>query len=746
MLNDINNKIKKKSLNHQFYYFNREYHQKIIDKIKQKTYTNEGHFSIVKFFLFIFSPKTIWAIARKIGKLGVKISTALYLKLFFANNASSSVNNFKGIVTSLDGNKRPFSFYHADKITVSIIIPVYNQISYTLTCLKSLREHVSNQVAFEVIVVNDKSTDHTTEALSQISGIHVITNETNLGFVRSCNKGAQQAQGEYVCLLNNDTIVQQNWLEELVRVISSDETIGIVGSMLIYPNGMLQEAGNIVWNDASGWNYGRHQNRFNPSYNFIREVDYVSGASLLLRKKDFDALKGLDELYVPAYYEDTDLCFAMRHQLNKKVIYCPTSQVVHFEGITSGTDLSKGVKKHQVVNKQKFFDKWKKELELHYYKNSYRDVLKASNRKKTKTILVIDSYVPCYNKESGSNRLFQILKILNKLDYNIIFLPDNGIAETPYTEELQNMGIDVLYRNINYYESINQQLYTRLNSIDIAWICRPDLFDRYYPSFKNTPNVKFLYDTIDLHFLRLKREEELFPSKKTDWERVKKMELKSAQLAHKTIAITEYDKQVLHELSINNAVVIPNIHNSKYSNNSRSFSDRNDLLFIGGYNHIPNVDAVEWLVKDIMPIVWRKIPNMKVTLLGSSPSSKVLKLANEKVIVTGFIDDVSEYFNTHKVFVAPLRYGAGMKGKIGQSLEYCLPIVSTSIGVEGMHLTDGKNISVADNTEDFASKIIELYTDEQLWLSIQGESNNALKPFSIEAIEITIHDLMESQV
>ena len=157
-------------------------------------------------------------------------------------------------------------------------------------------------------------------------------------------------------------------------------------------------------------------------------------------------------------------------------------------------------------------------------------------------------------------------------------------------------------------------------------------------------------------------------------------------------------------------------------------------MFIGSYEHKPNIDAVVWLVNEIMPLVWNKYPNVKLTLLGSKPTAEVLKLASDRVIIPGFIADVSTYFNKSKLFVAPLRYGAGMKGKIGQSLEYGLPIVSTNIGTEGMGLRNEFHVLEANEPNAFAEQIVKLYTSKELWTKLSKNSTDSLKNYTPEVV------------
>ncbi|WP_144053255.1 tetratricopeptide repeat protein [Xenococcus sp. PCC 7305] len=642
---------------------------------------------------------------------------------------------------------------YSDHPVVSIIIPVYNKLDYTIQCLSSLANQIPQDIQVEVIVINDCSTDCTQEILEQVAGLKLINNSQNLGFIHSCNKGAEIAQGEYLYFLNNDTQIRPQAIESLVEVFQGDQTVGVVGSKLIYPDGSLQEAGGVIWQDASGWNYGRNENPFDSKYNYLREVDYCSGASLMVKQSTFNTLGGFATEFAPAYYEDTDLCFAIRHQLGLKVIYQPKSEVIHYEGISSGTSTASGVKQYQVVNAQKFQQKWRHFLSTsQYLPNQGSEGLPRAARKYQgqKTILVIDTYMPCYDKESGSQRLFHLLKIFRQLDYHVIFAADNGVKDEPYNEELQNLQIETLYTQDGFGNTPESQITERLPLIDLAWICRPDLNEKYLPLIRSQPNIKVVYDTIDLHYLRMKRAWELSttknPQETTEWVNMQKRELKIARKADLTITVTEVEKSILQQQGINSVEVVPNVHVPRTSQDTErdtSFAARKDILFIGSYNHPPNVDAVLWLCREIMPLVWEQLPSVKVTLLGSNPTAQVQSLASDRVAVTGYIRDVSDYFLSHRIFVSPLRYGAGMKGKIGQSLEYSLPIISTAVGIEGMHLTTEKNLLEANDTVTFAQAILRLYQTEELWSYLASNSQEAISIFTPETIKHNLHFLLE---
>ena len=250
--------------------------------------------------------------------------------------------------------------------SASIIIPVHNKVSFTEGCLERLRETLPADFDGEIIVVDDASTDETPAVLAaharRDGRIKVLRNERNLGFIGSCNRGAGAASGEVLVFLNNDTLPQPGWLPPLLRLLRERRDAGAVGGKLVYPDGTLQEAGGVIFSDGSGCNFGKHDPHPDaPLYSFVREVDYCSGALLATPRALFLEAGGFNAEFAPAYYEDTNYCFSLRER-GYKVYYQPESVVVHFEGVTSGTDITSGVKRYQEVNREKFLARWAEAL------------------------------------------------------------------------------------------------------------------------------------------------------------------------------------------------------------------------------------------------------------------------------------------------------------------------------------------------------------------------------------------------
>ena len=598
-----------------------------------------------------------------------------------------------------------------EEVAVSIIIPVFNQFQYTHACVASLQT-VNEPVRFEVIVVDDCSTDETAQLVPRMNGVVYLRNETNRGFIVSCNRGADKACGKYLFFLNNDTIVKEGWLSALVDTFADEPRAGIVGSKLVYPDGRLQEAGGIIWRDASGWNYGKFDDPKKPEYNYLREVDYCSAAAVMIPKSLFQEVGGFDMKYAPAYYEDTDLSFKVR-KVGHKVLYQPLSEITHYEGATGGTDLATGTKKHQNTNRLTFAEIWASELMTKPVNGDLASL--RPQRPGLKNILVIDHHLPMWDRDSGSLRMFQILKILYQLDHRVTFIPDNLADIPPYTEELQKRGIEVYYHP--YIKSVRDYLAAHGSKFDVVLLSRCDFARKHIVDVRlHAPQSGIIFDTVDVHYLREYREAQL-----TGDPEARRKALERQRLEHELIdktdetwVVSNAEKQLLEKECPDASIqVVSNIVDIPGS--STPFHLRRDWLFIGSFLHPPNIDAVLFFVEKIYPLVNKHLRDAKFHIVGDKAPPEVIALGNENIVVTGFQRDVHQLFDAVKLSVAPLRFGAGVKGKINQSMAFGVPVVATSLAVEGMELADHEDIFVADEPEDFARALIKLYESAELW-------------------------------
>ena len=614
------------------------------------------------------------------------------------------------------------------KPSVSIIIPVFNNWRFTYKCLQSVVKHT--QGSYEIIVVDNNSTDVTPQLLSDMQGIQVITNTSNEVFVNACNQAARQAKGDHLLLLNNDTEVTPDWLDAMLAPFSDADT-GIVGAKLLYPDGSLQEAGGIIWRDGTGCNYGHGDNPNLPQYSYRRVVDYCSGACLMIPRKLWEQIGGFDQRYAPAYYEDTDLCFNVR-ALGYRVIYQPEALVLHYGGASAGKETSSGYKRFQEINRHKFVDKWAEVLDQDHVFSS-EGVTKARERVGDKHILIIDHYAPTFDKDSGSVRMLSILQILQKMDYKVSFWPDDLTYDPRYTKTLQNLGIEIYYGELSFEDFIREHG----NNLDAVLMSRPATAKKYLQLVKKYSNAQTIFDTVDLHFVREQRRMEL---EVQDW---KNLEFFLAEEADSTLVVSPTEKEILAaENFADNVSVVSNIHSLEPCINS--FEDRHGLMFIGGFAHPPNEEGIVWFIEYILPLIRKKIPDIHLTIVGSDATERLRAMESPTITVTGYVEDVSCYFSESRVFVSPLLHGAGVKGKIGQSFSYGLPVVTTSIGAEGMHLTDRHNALISDSETAFASKVIDLYTDKFLWQQISTNCRQVIREqFSVDTIRAALEKVLQ---
>ncbi|SDG41758.1 glycosyltransferase [Desulfosporosinus hippei] len=606
---------------------------------------------------------------------------------------------------------------------VSIIIPVFNQWQYTYSCLKAILENTS-QIKYEIIIADDLSSDNTKEISSYVENFLHIRNEQNLGFLLNCNHASQYAKGQYILFLNNDTNVQNNWLKPLVELIQTDDKIGMVGSKLVYADGKLQEAGGIIWKDASGWNYGHLDDPERPEYNYVKEVDYISGASIMIRTQLWKEIGGFDETFAPAYYEDSDLAFEVRKR-GYKVLYQPKSVVVHFEGISNGTDTSNGQKAYQLINQKKFYEKWKDILEREHFSNGKNVFLARDRNRAKKSLLFIDHYVPTYDKDAGSRTIFQYLKLVVDMGYNVKFIGDNFYKSEPYATELEQMGIEVLY-GPHYANHWKDWVKENGPWFETVFMNRPHISKKYIDYIKENTNSKVIYNVCDLHFLRERRQYEItndirFLESSKKWQKVEYEIMKKADVV---FTLSNQERDIINKhFNQTKAIICPIFIYDSFEEVLIKPKEKRDLIFVGGFRHAPNVDGVKWFLKDIFPVIQLKIPEIKFHIVGSNIPNEIKNMAHDGIVLHGFVSDreLERLYKESRVCVIPLRFGAGVKGKTIEAMYHQVAIVSTLIGLEGL---DGIEncIRSKDSAEEFAEEVIKLYQDEDQIIQ-QAKSN-----------------------
>ena len=428
----------------------------------------------------------------------------------------------------------------------------------------------------------------------------------------------------------------------------------------------------MLWQDASGWNYGKFDRPDLPKYNYAREVDYCSGACIMVPAALFQKLGGFDPLFAPAYYEDADLAFKIR-EAGYKVVYQPVARIIHHEGLTSGTSLDSGVKSYQRVNQTKFRQRWGRRLDAHAPeppdgadRNVYTRTAELASRNR---VLVLDATLITPDRDCGSLRMMELIRAILRRGHHVTFIPNHMEVFSPYLEDLQRIGAEVIHPP--HFSSIPEYLKKHGSEFKLAIISRADVASRHLTTVRRfAPQAKVVFDTVDLHFLREERQahvkqDETLKSAIADR---KQQELRLVRRSDVTLVVSPVEKQIVEkECPGLDVRVLPTIFPYE-ERDIPGFADRRGLIFIGGFQHPANVDGVPYFIHEILPRIIERLPDVVFQVIGPDVPEEILALSSSSVQFLGYVPDVTPLFDRARVSVAPIRFGAGVKGKVNQSM------------------------------------------------------------------------------
>ncbi len=615
----------------------------------------------------------------------------------------------------------------ADRPRVSIIILTQDQLEHLGSCLASLERTIdASKMPYEAILVfngTEPSAAHT--FLKSVSGVRALRLPLNLGFGGGNNFAAAKARGEYLVLLNDDAVVEPGWLEALLETATTYPRAGAVGSRILFVDGSLQEAGGIVWSDGSTRPLGRNAPAGSLAFSYRRPVDYISANGLLVRRDAFDALGGFDPRYFPAYYEDTDLCLGLRHRLELELVYEPRAVIKHIEAASTQDNAFRSFLFRR--NQALLCEKWADVLAT-YARPEPDSPVAVTNavfrrRGSPKRVLVIDDRLPDPGKGhgglgSGFVRAHELFAELSGAGLAVAVYPSDR-SDVPKENSLSALGVDVVE------EHLEEHLARPENSYDAVVISRPHNADVFLKSVRAAlPRAKIIYDAEALYHKRLWIQAHLEedPAKRKVREAeaaaMERLELGIATSVDAVVAISQEEFDWLAAIPGHAPLELMVPLLSGIEMGPPTPVGRADAVFVAGWlggDDSPNVDALRWYCRHVLPHVWAALPDFRTLVSGKNPPLSVMRLADETVVLTGFVRSIRDLYNSALIAIAPIRMGAGVKNKTMEALQYGVPVVATVVGAEGMGLSDGVEIDIADDPHEFASRIVALATDDAVW-------------------------------
>lgn len=387
-----------------------------------------------------------------------------------------------------------------------------------------------------------------------------------------------------------------------------------------------------------------------------------------------------------------------------------------------------------------FLEHWAEALSSHPWLP--RQLRQPHNPEGKPEILVVDATLPTFDQDSGSLRMFTLMKLLVDLGWRVTFFPDNLDSDPRYRRPLEALGIEVFHGAYTLGDAVIHRNYSH------AIVCRVDIGQRFIPFLRTvSPDTQILYDTVDIHYVRELRQAEIEnnPELAKNAQATRRKELANCVLADCVLTVTDDDgKHLQQEIPSLPYFVLPNVHLAPPPPKN-GYAERAGLVFIGNYNHQPNEDSVLYFVETVLPKIREALPEVQFHVVGSNLKPSLAAIQDPAVDIVGWVDEVAPEFEQRRVFVSYLRYGAGMKGKLGQALSLGLPVVSTTVGAEGMGLQNEETALIADDPDTFAAAVARLYQDEALWqtLSDQGRAHIEAR-YGESAVRDKLQDLLQS--
>lgn len=635
-------------------------------------------------------------------------------------NQAKALFRAKANALQLHCGQHPIRFDTAEPPDLSVIMVVHDNFALTLQALASL--HANYPRAVQVIIIDSGSTDETRHLATYVTGTQILQLDINIGFVRGCNAGLELATADAVLYLNNDVELAPGAVASALQRLSSDISIGAVGAKIVRTHGLLQEAGCIIWRDGWTSGYLRDQSALAPEANFIRDVDFCSAAFLLSRRSLLRDLKGFDDAFAPAYFEDADLCVRIR-EAGYRIVYDPAVVVHHLEYGSSARNLDAQARiqeAHKV-----FFRKHRNRLRLCYASDSRAQLFARSVNDVRGRILLIEDQLPLRRLGSGFVRSNDIVRTMAEMGYQVTVYPvlrrDYNLASVyaDFPDRVEIMHDQAL-------GDLAQFLKIRRGYYNTIWIARTHNLDLVKPILEKggvdvLGGVRVMLDTEAIAAMReAQRRSILGLAEPFDTAQAIQDELRDAYFCQALVAVNRQEGEQLEKLGFQDVHVLGHVRPLRLT--PRSWQERAGMLLVGAFPAMdsPNYDSLCWFVDEVLPLIEQELgyeTRLSVAgFIGEGVDFDRLR-DHPRITLRGAVADMTPLYDAHRVFIAPTRYAAGLPYKVHEAASYGVPVVATDLLRRQLAWEDGQDLLASDaaDPEAFARQVLALYRSEELW-------------------------------
>jgi len=606
---------------------------------------------------------------------------------------------------------------------VSVVIAAFNQFELTAQTLVSLSG--STGVRFEVILVDNGSTDDVRRIEAFVGGLRLVRNAENLGFLVASNQGIAAARGRHVLLLNNDVTLPPNALSLAVRRLDGDATIGAVGAKVVRTHGMLQEAGSLLFRDGGALGYGRDGDPAAAEYNFLRDVDYCSGVFLMVRAETLRRLGGFDPIYIPAYYEETDLCVRI-WKLGQRVVYDPQVSLIHLE---YGSSRNPDAPRAQMARNKAIFlsrhkdwlaDKPKPDVAM-----ALAGRITSGPEGRKPRVLVIEDIIPYRHLGSGFVRSADVVASLVSLGWQVTVMPMNPQDWPANRRAGFDERVELLWdHTVNDAPRVFAE---RELLYDAVWVCRAHNLHRLASVLGGDWGpLRTARVVLDTEALAANREaaQALLEDRAPDPDQSLAIELGLASVAATVVAVNAAEAAQVTALGIADVRVLG--HAIRAAAAPHGFAERRDILALGSLygTHTPNFDGLRWFIAQVWPLVLAELPEVRLLVAGyvAEDLDVARLLSAPGVEHLGPVAEPAALYEAARLFLAPTRFAAGIPYKVHEAAAHGLPVVCTTLLAGQLGWSDGVEVLARAFSDPvgFAAAVVAGYRDPDLWGALRA--------------------------